>query len=194
MACRTLFISQEDFSERVDLSSNILSKYVVPNIAAVQDRYIKKILCKEFYDELISQLDASTVTASNQTLIDDYIKPAMVFRSYARYLATANIFSTPSGFRKYREDNSDAAESSEMTAFLNQANSDANFYEKELYEYLQNNLDNYPTYRDECNCNNTTSITNFKISAIGSGYKKDPYNNPNNPYYNDYLDGNNKPK
>jgi hypothetical protein len=194
MACRTLFISQEDFKDRVDLSDNVLSKYIIPNIASVQDRYIKKILCKDFYDELIAQIDAGTLTTANETLIDDHIKPAMVFRSYARYLATANIFSTPAGFRKFREDNSDAAEAADMSAFLNQANSDATYYERELYEFLENNKDDYPTYRDECNCGNIKSVTNFKISAIGVGYKKDPYKNPNNPFYNDYLDDNGNPR
>jgi hypothetical protein len=185
MACRTLFISQEDFKDRVDLSDNVLSKYIIPNIASVQDRYIKKILCKDFYDELIVQIDNSSLTTANDTLVEDYIKPAMVFRSYARYLATANIFSTPSGFRKFREDNSDSAEAADMSAFLNQANSDATFYERELFEYLENNLDDYPTYRDECKCSNIKALSNFKITAIGSGYKKDFYKNPNNPYYND---------
>jgi hypothetical protein len=188
MACRTLFINQEDFKDRVDLSENVLSKYIIPNIASVQDRYIKKIICKDFYDELIVQVENNNLTSANTTLVDDYIKPAMVFRSYARYLATANVFSTPSGFRKYREDNSDAAEAADMSAVLNQANSDATYYERELLEFLENNLDDYPTYRDECKCSNIKSLTNFKISAIGNGYKKnDPYKNPNNPYYNDYY-------
>ncbi|HET6224670.1 MAG TPA: hypothetical protein VFF27_00230 [Bacteroidia bacterium] len=194
MPCRTLFISQEDFKERVDLSDNVLSKYIIPNIASVQDRYIKKILCKDFYDELIYQIDNDSLTTENETLVDDYIKPAMVFRSYARYLATANVYSTPSGFRKFKEDNSDSADAADMAAFLNQANSDATFYERELFEFLENNLDDYATYRDECKCSNIKSITNFKISAIGAGYKKDPYKNPNNPFYNDYLDDNGNPR
>jgi hypothetical protein len=187
MACRTLFINQEDFKDSVELSENVLSKFIVPNIASVQDRYIKKVICKDFYDELIVQVENSSLTTANATLMDDYIKPAMVFRAYARYLATANVYSTPAGFRKFREDNSDAAEAADMSAFLNQANSDATYYERELYEFLENNLDDYPTYRDECKCSNIKALSNFKITAIGNGYKKDPYKNPNNPYYNDYY-------
>jgi deoxyribodipyrimidine photolyase len=191
MACRTLFINQEDFKDRVDLSENVLSKYIIPNIASVQDRYIKKIICKDFYDELIVQVENESLTSANETLVDDYIKPAMVFRAYARYVATANVFSTPSGFRKYREDNSDSAEAADMSAFINQANSDANYYESELSNFLENNLDDYPTYRDECKCSNIKAMSNFKISSIGK--KKDPYRNPNNPYYNDYYySGNNE--
>jgi hypothetical protein len=193
MACRTLFISQQDFKDKVDLSENVLSKYIIPNIASVQDRYIKKILCKSFYDELIDELDGGNVTTANQTLIDDYIKAAMVYRSYARYLASANVFNTPAGFRKFREDNSEGAEAADMAALMNQANSDANYYERELFDFLNNNLDDYPTYRDECQCGKLKSITNFKISSIGKGCK-DPYTNPNNPFYNDYLDANGNPR
>jgi hypothetical protein len=194
MACRTLFISQQDFKDRVDLSENVLSKYIVPGIALVQDRYIKKILCKDFYDELIGQIEAGNLTTANETLVDDHVKNAMVYRSYARYLASANVFSTPSGFRRFREDNSEGAEAADMAALMNQANSDANYYERELYEFLNNNLDDYPTYRDECQCSKQNSITSFKISSIGKGYNKDPYTNPNNPFYNDYLDANGNPR
>lgn len=193
MACRTLFISQQDFKDRVDLSDNILSKYIVPSIALVQDRYIKKILCKLFYDELIAQIDASTLTAANDTLVDDYIKPAMVYRSYARYLANSNVFSTPSGFRKYKEENSDTAEVADMQALMNQANSDAAYYERELIDYLENNEDDYPTFRDNCKCGPKIS-SGFKITSIGKGYKKDPFLNPDHPFYNDYLDDHGNPR
>lgn len=194
MACRTLFISQQDFKDRVDLSDNVLSKYIVPNIALVQDRYIKKVLCKTFYDELISEIDAGTLTVVNDTLVDDYIKPAMVYRSYARYLATSNVFSTPSGFRKLREDNSDVAEVADMQALMNQANSDAAYYERELIDYLENNEDDYPTFRDNCKCS-TKSNSGFKITGIGKGYKR-KYNdyNHNDPFYNDYLDDHGNPE
>jgi hypothetical protein len=198
MACRTLFISQEDFKDRVDLSENVLSKYIVPNIALVQDRYIKKILCKDFYDELIAQIEGSTLTTANETLVDDYIKPAMVYRSYARYLASANVFSTPAGFKRLTDDNSEAAQAADMAALMNQANSDAVYYERELYEFLENNEDDYETYKDNCKCAKIKSIGSFKISGIGKGLK-DPYTNPNNPYYrdsfyNDYLDDNGNPR
>lgn len=194
MACRTLFISQEDFRDRVDLSDNVLSKYIVPNIALVQDRYIKKILCKAFYDELITQIDAGTLTVVNEALRDDYIKPSMVYRSYARYLASSNVFSTPAGFRRFRDENSETAEVADMQALMNQANSDANYYEKELFDYLENNEDDFPTYRDNCKCSKIKGVEGFKISSIGKGYPKDPYTNPNNPYYNDYLDANGNPR
>jgi hypothetical protein len=198
MPCRTLFISQEDFKDRVNLSDNVLSKYIIPSIALVQDRHIRKILCNDFYNELIEQLEDDTVTTANQTLIDDYIKPAMVYRSYARYVATANVFSSASGMRKYLEQDSEPATSADLASIIGQAESDALFYERELYEFLEDNEDDYPTYRDNCKCGKVKSITNFKISKVGKGFRKDmnidPYYNPYDPFYNDYLDDHGKPK
>lgn len=198
MACRTLFISQQDFKDKVNLSDNVLSKYIIPSIALVQDRYIRKILCDDFYDELITQVDAGTLTSANETLIDDYIKPAMVYRAYARYVSTANVYSTASGLRKFVEQDSEAATASDLASIIKQAESDAVFYERELYEYLEDNEDNYPTYRDNCKCSKVKSITNFKISKIGKGFRKDmnidPYYDPYDPFYNDFLDDHGKPK
>jgi hypothetical protein len=193
MPCRTLLISQEDFNERVDLSANILSKYVIPNIALVQDRYLKKILCKDFYDEIIYQVENEALTTANETLLDDYIKPAMVYRAYARYLGTANVFSTPSGHRKYVEENSEAATPADMALPIKQAESDALYYETQLEEYLENNQDDYETWRDECSCLKKT-ITSFKISKIGKGYNKKNSIINSDPFYNDYLDDNGIPR
>jgi hypothetical protein len=167
MFCRTLFISQEDFQNRVDLSGNVLSKYIIPNIAIVQDRYIRKILCDDFYNELINQINSDTLTPDNKTLVDNYIKPAMVYRSYARYVATANVYSSVSGLRKYKEDDSDAAERDDLIPLIKQAESDATFYERELIEFLDNNEDSYLTWKNKCKCNNIKSATNFKFSRIG---------------------------
>src|SRR5689334_4844066 len=116
MSCRILFISTSDFRERVDLTPNILDKYIVPNIALIQDRYIKKVLCKDFYNELLDQVENNTLTTANETLMNDYIKPYMVYRAYARYIAGANVFSTASGFRKYIEDNSESASREDMSS------------------------------------------------------------------------------
>jgi hypothetical protein len=192
MTCRTLFISQQDFKDRVDLSENVLSKYIIPSIALVQDRYIKKILCPEFYDELIEQVADDDLTDDNETLVNDYIKPAMVYRAYARYISNANIFSTPSGFRKYSEENSEAATTADLAGTIAQAESDAQFYENELREFLENNEDDYPTFRDNCNCPKPT--TGFKVSKIGDGFKKDKKIDLSGSFYSDYLDDNGNPK
>lgn len=185
MPCRTLFISQEDFKDRVELSANLLSKHIIPSIALVQDRYMKKILCLDFYNELLEQVEAETLTEANETLIDDYIKPAMVYRSYARYLGSANVFSAPSGIRKFVEENSEAATPADLALPIKQADSDALYYERELTQFLEDNKDDYPTWRDNCSCVKK-SITNFKISKIGSGLPKNTYQNDIDLYYNDY--------
>lgn len=172
MACRTLYISQQDFKDRVDLSENVISKYIVPHIGLVQDKYISNIICEVFNSELITQIENSTLTSANSTLVNDYIKPAMVYRSYARYVSRANVYSTPSGFRKFRDDNSDAASSEELRSIIDIAESDAAFYERKLYDYLQNNLELYPTYRDNCSCVSSSTLAGIKISKVSSKKRK----------------------
>jgi hypothetical protein len=186
MSCRTLFISISDFKDRVDLNQTILQKYIIPNIALVQDRYVKKILCTDFYNELLEQVEESTLTTANETLMTYYIKPYMVYRSYARYTVGANIYSTNAGFRKFKEDNSDSASNSDMNGIVSQADSDAQYYENELTQFLEDNASDYPTWATECNCTKK-SITNFKISKIGTGIKKNYPIESNDTLTRDYL-------
>lgn len=167
MACRVLLINQQDFLEYADLSPNENSKYIIPYIGLMQEKYIRKILCNNLYNDLLSQVEIDAISAEYQALIDT-IKPALIYRSYSRYLLHANQKSTASGFRVHKEDNSDPITDIRLGELIAAANSDAVYYENQLIYFLEvSNKDNYPL-RDDCGCSSMKdSTTSFKISGIG---------------------------
>lgn len=57
-------------------SSALDTSYISRYILFAQRKYFRDYLGKDFYDELMVEVD-TTFSADNQTLVDDYIKPAL---------------------------------------------------------------------------------------------------------------------
>jgi len=59
------------------VDSNIDTAYFDQYILLAQRKYLRKFLGNDYYEELLTQIAASSETSDNATLIDDYIKPAL---------------------------------------------------------------------------------------------------------------------
>jgi len=171
MACKCLLVSIQDFKNVVDLSMNIGSSKLIPSITIAQDRYLANLLCPSFYDEIQTQACEDDLTPANQLLFDGYIKPALIHRAYADYLSSANLHSTASGVRTFNEQDSNEAEDKRVYRLIKKAESNADFYENKMVAFIEANILDYPTFKDECGCVNK-NITRFKISRVGRSEKK----------------------
>jgi len=67
------------------------------HIRRAQWQYIRPVLGKDFYDEILSE-KAATFSTANQTLYDDYIKPAMQYYSLSVAAVNMHAKSSNSGF------------------------------------------------------------------------------------------------
>jgi hypothetical protein len=152
MQLSVLLINQEDFEGYADVSANIDSKYLEPHIRVAQETTLKTILCSDFYTEILSQFEADTLTTENETILP-YIQKCLIFYSYVGYLLYAQIRSTPHGFVQKKSDESDQITDKRLGELLNDAREKARFYEGELREFLEDNEDDYATWRDDdCGC------------------------------------------
>jgi hypothetical protein len=59
------------------VDSNIDTAYIDQYILMAQRKFIRPFIGNDYYEELTTQIAASTLTADNTTLLDDYIKPAL---------------------------------------------------------------------------------------------------------------------
>lgn len=180
MSCRFIFITSDDYKNRVDISENVSARYVIPYAALAQDANLKPILCKDLYDELETQSIADTLTDDNATLINDYIKPFLVFKTYETYLAYANYKSTPAGIISTKGEDYEKASDAAISFMVNMARQNAKIYENELRSYLKNNTDKYPAWADQCNCQKEADGT-FNITSVGGKYNKKDRKYKNKP-------------
>jgi len=174
MACKYLFIEVGELKEYVDISPNLLPRITDSIIQLSQETFYKQnVLCPDYYDELTSEVEAGTVTASNQLVINK-IKPALAQRVFIRILQKGGNISTASGFRVHNEDNSNASERTQLADLIEQARRDADYYDGDLLLFLEQNKTDYPTW-EASDCNECRNNNTGQFNITGAGKKRVRY-------------------
>lgn len=143
---RAFFISDEDLKKETIINGNVDDKLINPTILKVQDIQIQRIIGTDLYNELKTQVIASTVTAANATLLNEYIRPCLkeyvvaeftvpgVFKIFNRSTSTNN------------SENASPLTESEMVKMHQKFQTDAEFYADMLKRFLLQNSSTYPLY------------------------------------------------
>ena len=86
----TLLISEAKVRAFSDLNESVDDSLMVNGVREAQDIVIQPIIGTKLYNELILKIDNNSVSGSYQTLIDDYIQPALIYASL--YNITENVY------------------------------------------------------------------------------------------------------
>lgn len=148
MATDTRFIGVSDFANYEDISAYLDTAYIYPHILTAQTAFTRPVLGVLLYEELQTQVEASTLTAANTTLLEK-VKPMLVYKSYQQFLLHDGVYSTNMGLRVYKEENSEPVSEKRRAEISNAAGNMAAMYENELRIFLNDNTSTYPLY-DQC--------------------------------------------
>lgn len=96
------------------------------NIYSTQVKYLREFLGSKFYDEIHAQIEGSTVTTDNQTLLDDYLEPALAFFVMAESVIDQHYKATNAGFVVDQPEHSEAVQTRELDLIRNNYLSKAN--------------------------------------------------------------------
>ena len=170
----TKLITKSDFSDWFELSDYLEDDKINPSILKAQTADLRAIIDNTtvsggdtLYERLQEYLEAAkTPTDADLDALLVYITPYLVNKALTRYLPLSNIYPTNMGFRVLKEDNSEAVENVDLSAMADNANADANFFEKDLREYLCLNATTY--LWSECAASKFSSA----VSIGKIGYKK----------------------
>ena len=165
---RQLLINKDTFTYWVDLSKQIEPEQLYPHILDAQVRTVKGTMCNNLYEEVYTQFLADTLTVENQTLLEDYVTPLLVFASYVNYLTTAGKRSTNTGMVKVVGTNAEQLTRDELKDIISENKEKRAYYQNALSDFLENNTDDYPLYLDCCK----TQKAGFNITAISSKRSK----------------------
>lgn len=170
----TYIITTEDFKERVKLSQNILTNNIKPSIGPTQEMFAVKMLCREFYNEVL-EVVAGNETNQAITNMLPFLKDYLVFKTYAHYLTGASVIMTPAGPRVQVDDTSNPATEKQIGDIQAQANNTANFYQDQLWNYLEKNSTSFPTWANSiCGCDNRRTFQQNKLSTVSVKTNKVP--------------------
>jgi hypothetical protein len=160
-------INYSYLKEETDISDNIEPSVLDNPIKWAHDQ-LEFTLGRLFYAEIQTQGTVPTSFSSNNSaLFDPYIKQFLAWTAYHDYLVNANNYSTRTGFRTFKEENSDAASDQAMNTRIKRAADKVQFYKGKMINYIldaQNTSSlNYPLYKTDCN---QKFGTGFGISGV----------------------------
>lgn len=146
--------------------SNNIDDTTLDNPIKRAQKILKFLLGTAFYEEIEDQHETTYFSTDNDALFDPYIKAFLAWQAYEFYAIRANVYESRTGFRQFREDNSDVASPEFMANVIRDAKQWTQFYKGEMLTFIkqQQRIDTskYPLYRD---CGDKVG-TGFHITSI----------------------------
>lgn len=145
-------------NEACFLSLNLDEKKVKMSLRLAQED-LSDILGPEFYAEIETQYAVSNDTFSmvNATLYEDYLKDFLAWATYHRYMGFSQSESTPTGFRKFTDENSTSLEGGELDSLEKNAGAMVQRYKNKIINYLRLQKSilstSFPLWVDRCDDN-----------------------------------------
>lgn len=145
-AYNVLLVSEEKLKSYTSIHQSVSPTDLTPYVLQAQEIYLQNYLGATFYQQIIAQVKAGTISVPNRFLLDNYIGQVLV--NYAMYHALPflayKIFN-----KSVLKPNSETAPSIELdeVKFLQaQVREVAESYTKQMQLYLNNHLSDYPAY------------------------------------------------
>lgn len=141
-----LFVTATHIKDHTFVDSNVDEKYIRISIEQAQKIHIRGFIGSGLYDELVSQIDADTLTALNTTLLDDYVIPALEWWTLYEVAPFMTYKLTNKNIVKKNSDNSSGIDYNELDQFMNLITDKAQYFTSRLINYLMQNQSSYPLY------------------------------------------------
>ena len=146
MSKNIIFITENLFKERTGASNAIDAKQLFPMIKVAQDIHIQPILGSSLYKRLQTGIDDDDLTNVEKTLIDDYITDALIWFTMSMLPMSMGYQLFSKGFLQKTSEESQAPSRADLELIESKYKSMAEFYNKRMIKYLQENYTLYGEY------------------------------------------------
>lgn len=141
-----LFISENYLKEYSIINNNADMKVITPTIQLVQDIYIHPILGTALYNDIITNLNANTLSTDYQTLLDSYVIPCMLWYTLCECTPVFKYRYMNKGVMVKNSDNSQPADLNEIQFLMDKWKNNAELYAERITKFLRVNIATYPLY------------------------------------------------
>ena len=149
---KALFISVAELKKKSIIDGNVDSEKILQYIEISQDINIQNYLGGKLYKYMQKIIVNGTIgnpeNANYKLLLDDYIKPMLIWYTQATYLPFSMFQISNGGTFKHRSENSDTVSKEEMDYLVQKAKDTAEFYTRRFMDYICNNSNLYPEYNN----------------------------------------------
>ena len=127
-------------------------------IEVSQEEHIRPILTQDLYDLIVSEKNSGTFTGLNETLLNDYIKPALSFFVILDILPTLTLRITNKGLMINSSETSQAATREERLDIMTKYRELGKTMLEKMERYLDDNSISFTTYQNGSSAIITTKL------------------------------------
>lgn len=158
----SLIITENYLKQSSVLNGNVDMKIITPTIVLCQDKYIKPMLGEDLFDEILSQIGSNTVSSLNETILDNYVLPALVYYTMTELTPSMKYKYANIGIVTNSDTNASAPDLTEIKFLMDQWRVNAEMYAERGTRYLVDNSADYPLYTANTDC--------YKTKPNGTNY------------------------
>lgn len=144
-----LFITRNDIIKNSPLQGSVDADALLPFMNTAQVKYLKNLLGTVLYDYLQAQIIAGTVDSLStyyQDLLDDHIKPTLIWYTCVEYIPFSSIQFKSNGAVRQSSEQATAPSKLEIDYLKQQAQANADYYALRLQNYLISYSNEIPQY------------------------------------------------
>jgi hypothetical protein len=147
-----LIITENYLKQNSIVNDNTDMKIITPTIVLVQDKYIHPMLGSDLFNEIQSQIDASTpgtkdqVSTANQTLLDDYVLPCMLWYVLCECTPVFKYRYMNKGIMVKNSENSSSVDLQEIQFLMDKWKDNAEMYAERCKRFLYQEAVTYPKF------------------------------------------------
>jgi hypothetical protein len=146
MSKNILFITEQLFKERTGASNAIDGKQLFPMIKVAQDIYIQPTIGSTLYNRLQTGIEDDDLNNDEKTLLDNYITDTLIWFTMSMLPMVMGYQLFSKGFLQKTSEESNAPSRADLELLESKYKSMAEFYNKRLIKYLQENYELYDEY------------------------------------------------
>lgn len=143
---KAIFITTTDVKQLTPLDGNLDNDKFRQYIWIAQEIHIQNLLGTDLYAKLQADITAASLSGDYQTLVETYIKPALVFYALYEYLPYASFTISNKGVFKHSSESAVTAEAREVDDMRDSAKNTADYYALRVKDYLCANESSFPEY------------------------------------------------
>lgn len=142
-----LFISRNDIIKTSPLQGSIDADRLLPFVKSAQEKNMVNLLGTVLYDKLGDDIiSGSAFSGSYQTLMEDHIKPTLIWYSVCEYLPFSAVQFRAEGAVKHETETAKPVGKSEIDYLVGKSMQSADYYATRLQDYLIANSTEIPEY------------------------------------------------
>jgi len=140
-----LMISQSKLKAFCDINENLDVELLLPNIQVSQD-YLQSAIGTKLYKHLLNAIENNTLNSDEVILLEDYIQPTLLHRSYYEAIPSLWIRVMNKGIIQGNTEQGTSIDAGSMKYLRNIQENRYQFYNQRLLDWLNAKSNLYPQY------------------------------------------------